>query len=97
MSTVESLKEEINVLKAASAATASTVASSNTRSGEWLLSPRHPASSEEPMLPKYQSSERPSQSFSGASNPDKKFNVVLYGMDECPSGMFKSARLEAEI
>ena len=101
LSTVESLKEEINALKAATAATASTINSSNTGSGERLSlpssSPRHPTSSEEPALHKYQSGECPSQSFSGASNPDKKFNVVLYGMDECPSGMFKSARLEADL
>ena len=71
LNTVESLKEEINALKAATAATVSTIASSNMGSGERLLSPRHPASSEEPTLPKYQSDECPSQSFSGASNPDK--------------------------
>ena len=59
LSTVESLKEEINALKAATAATASTITSSNTESGERLSlpssSPRHPTSSEEPALHKYQS------------------------------------------
>ena len=30
-------------------------------------------------------------------NPDKKFNVVLYRMDECPPDMSKSARFQADM
>ena len=36
-------------------------------------------------------------SSSSSSFPDKKINVVLYGIEECQSGTLKSARLESDL
>ena len=30
-------------------------------------------------------------------NPDRKYNVVLYGIEECPQGASKHARLQSDL
>ena len=30
-------------------------------------------------------------------NPDKKFNIVIYGIDECPRGTNRSERLKSDL
>jgi uncharacterized phage infection (PIP) family protein YhgE len=30
-------------------------------------------------------------------NSDKKFNIVIYGIDECPKGMTRSERLDSDL
>ena len=105
LSTVESLKAEIDALKAASSATATSAASNTGRGEQPTLSPVHSrqtvsTAEASPGHSGPMSGKNSSMSHSLSRvlpNPDKKFNVVLYGVEECPSGMSKSARFESDL
>ena len=94
LSIVDSLKGEINALKAAS--TENTDASTSEfrlsqpvlSAGETTNSPTAAAKCGEPPTPKI---------THFPPNSDKKFNVVLYCVNECPSGMSRSARLDSDL
>ena len=102
MSTVESLKGEIDVLKAAAHSKATSTADSNIEcDGQPTLSPAHPRQAA-PNVKATPGQSRPASGkilSTSQSLPrvlpkfDKKFKVVLYGVEESLSGMSKSARL----
>ena len=90
--TVESLKADIESLKAASRSTVtSTVSYSDAVSADRLL----PTLSSMNADPRQVAGEKSLSSVLPSS--DKKFNVVLYGVGECPSGLSKSARFELDL
>ena len=100
LSTVESLKTELSTLKAASAITSSfsslNDASEASAANMSLSKPSYSAvtkSNTSPMLPAA-SSDLPT---SREANHAKKLNVVLYGVQECSSGMSRSARQDSDL
>ena len=102
LSTVESLKAEMDALKAASSATATSAASNTGHGDQPTRSPVHsrqtvPTAQATPGHSGPMSGENSSMSSRVLPNPDKKFNVVLYGVEECPSGMSISARFESDL
>ena len=63
------------------------------------------AATQEPAQRSYAAVAGPSESDSTAvlkrreqePNSDKKYNIVIYGINECPKGMTRSARLESDL
>ena len=103
---IESLKGEIDVLKAAAHSKATSAADSNFEcDGQPSLSPAHPRQAA-PNVKATPDQSRPASDKKLSSpqslprvlpNFDKKFNVVLYGVEESPSGMSKSARFDSDL
>ena len=94
---VDSLKEEINALKTATAATipgqpspSSTNDASQSLKNTGITVNLNSNKSGEPLTSSISHVSR-------ISYPEKKFNVVLYGVNECPSGLSRSARVESDI
>ena len=105
MSTVEILKAEIDALKAcfrppteSDAGRVHSGPSSVLDGGKNVCSSysfvvKPGVSPTVPSVPKISANIMPSTS----SNYERKFNVVLYGLDECPSGLTRSSRLESDL
>ena len=100
LSTVESLKTELSTLKAASAITSSLSSLNDvpeaSAANMSLSKPSYSAvteSSTSPTLPTASSDLSSSREAIHA----KKLNVVLYGVQECPSGMSRSARQDSDL
>ena len=105
MSTVEILKAEIDALKACFRPPAESDAGRvhsgppsvldggrNVRSS-YSFVVKSGVSPTVPSVPKISANIIPSTS----SNYERKYNVVLYGLDECPSGLTRSGRLESDL
>ena len=84
VSAVESLKEEINVLKTANSVERPSVARADLSSDTMRIPAPTPIS-------------KASKADKTSQNHDKKFNAVLYGVQECSSSMSKSARFESDL
>ena len=100
LSTVESLKTELSTLKAASAITSSLSSLNDapkaSAANVSLCKPSYSAvtkSSTSPPSPAASSD----LSSSREANHAKKLNAVLYSVQECPSGMSKSARQGSDL
>ena len=101
--TVEALKADIQSLKAVSnsnAASSSTNYSDAVR-GDRPITTSSSMNSTDPRQAAGNTSQRSKHGeipLSGAlSSPDKKYNVVVYGVEECPPGMSKTARFESDL
>ena len=98
LAVVDSLKEEINALKGAAA---STTAASGCDGPPGTLTQPEVAKVERPiMIPASLTSESTTANpalHSAIPNQDKKFNIVVYGINECPPGMSKAARLQSDL
>ena len=98
ISTVESLKAEIQSLKAASCPTVPMTESYSAAVRRDRSS--SPAGSTDPVQA---AKNTPRRSRLGERFPnvlassERKFNVVLYGVDECPSGLSKLSRFESDL
>ena len=91
LSVIESLKEEVTMLKSSRLETQLTPASTSTSTSQ-------AAASKMTTEAAYSSREFDTHSTSHASHSsESKFNVVLFGVQECPSGMSKSARFESDL
>ena len=91
LSVTASLKEEVTTLKSSRLETQPTPASTSTSTSQ-------AAGSKITTEAAYSSREFDTHSTSHAShNSESKFNVVLFGVQECPSGMSKSARFESDL
>ena len=100
LTTVEALKVEIQSLKAASNYNA---ASSSTNYSDAVRGDRRvtTSSSTDPRKAPRNTPQRPIHGeiplSDALSSPDKKYNVVVYGVEECPPGMSKTARFESDL
>ena len=105
MSTVELLKAKIDALKASFGPPAESDAGrvhsgpssvldggKNVRSS-YSFVVKSGVSPTVPSVPKISANIMPSTS----SNHESEFNVVLYGLEECPSGLTRSSRLESDL
>ena len=99
----EALKAEIQSLKAVSnsnAASSSTNYSDAVR-GDRLITTSSSMNSTDPRQAAGNTSQRSKHGeipLSGAlSSPDKKYNVVVYGVEECSPGMSKTARFKSDL
>lgn len=91
LSVIESLKEEINSLKSQKIA--------HISESESEVANVHPAPSpNSTRRPAAVSSKSPIDTLQNhmSQNQEKKFNVVLYGVPECPTGLSKFARFESD-
>ena len=97
LSTVEVLKAEIQSLKAASCPAVPTTESYSAAAQRDL------SSSATTTDPGQAVKNTPLQSRLSEKSPnvlvssERKFNIVLYGVDECPSGLSKSSRFESDL
>ena len=89
LSEIKKLKAEINILKTGAAVSPSSVPSY----AKAAKTQRSPATSAATTA----SGESYTEPVSRQYHQDSKFNAVLYGVQECPSGMSKSARFESDL
>ena len=106
--TVEELKRELAELRESLSAAQSGSTASTATDGLQAYSTQQPlqrkvATTEEPVQRNYAAvAESSGESVSPKQkkqepNSDKKFNIVIYGINECPKGMSRSARLESDL